>query len=48
LDEGEEVGSELVVAGADASEVLQLVEEAFDAIAFAIQRLLPAILGRAI
>lgn len=45
LDEGEEVGSELVVAGSNASEILQLVEEALDAVPLSVERLLPAVLA---
>ncbi len=51
-DCGEEVSCELVIAGRDASEVLELVEEASDEVALAVQvighrALLPAIpLGR--
>ena len=45
LDESEEVGAELVVSRGDAPELLQLVEEALDVIALAIDRLLPAKLG---
>ena len=51
-DCGEEVSCKLVMAGRDASEVLELVEEAFDEIALAVQvighrALLPAVpLGR--
>ncbi len=51
-DCGEEVSCELVMAGRDASEVLELVEEAFDEVALAVQvighrALLPAVpLGR--
>jgi hypothetical protein len=36
LDKGEERGAELVVAGCVASDLLQLVERAFDEFAFAI------------
>ncbi len=49
---GEEVSCELVMAGRDASEVLELVEETFDEVALAVQvighrALLPAVpLGR--
>lgn len=42
LDEGEEGGPELVVAGGDAPELLQLVEEALDLVAVAVERLAPA------
>ena len=45
MDEGEEVGTEFVVAGADASEILQFVEEALDAVPLAVKRLLPAVLA---
>lgn len=38
MDHGEEVFGELVVTGSDAAEVLELAEEAFDQIAFAIER----------
>lgn len=48
MDEGEEVGAELVVAGAYAAEVLQLVEEALNAVPLAIERLLPAVLSDAV
>ena len=42
LDEGEEGCPELVVAGGDAPELLQLVEEALDLVAVAVERLAPA------
>jgi len=37
LNHDKEVGSELVVAGSDAAEVLQLGEEALDQVAFAVK-----------
>jgi hypothetical protein len=40
LDHGEEVGGELVLAGSDAAEVLQIREEALDQIALEVSRLL--------
>jgi hypothetical protein len=39
LDHGEEVGGELVVAGSDAAEVLQLREEALDQIPLPVEAL---------
>ena len=42
MDHGEEVGGELVVAGGDATEVLQLGEEPFDQIALTIELLTEA------
>ena len=42
LDESEEGGPELVVASGDAAELLELVEEAFDLVALAVDGLLPA------
>jgi hypothetical protein len=39
LDHSEEVGGELVVSGCDAAEVLELVEEALDEVALAIEAL---------
>lgn len=42
MNESEECRSELVVAGCDTSELLQLVEEAFDVVALAIDGFLPA------
>jgi hypothetical protein len=42
LDEGEERGAELGVAGCDASDLLQLVEKAFDEVASAIDGLGPS------
>src|SRR5262245_1995843 len=42
LDHGEEVGGELVVAGSDAAEVLQLREEALDQVALAVEALAEA------
>jgi hypothetical protein len=41
LDHSEEVGRELVVAGGDPAEVLQLGEKALDQIALAIKPLAP-------
>lgn len=37
MDHGEEVGGELVVAGGDAAEVLQLGEEPFDQVALSVE-----------
>jgi hypothetical protein len=48
MDEGEEVGSELVVSGANASEILQFVEEALDAVPLSVERFLPAVFRFAI
>jgi uncharacterized protein len=54
LDHGEEVGGELVVAGSDAAEVLQLREEALDQVALAVEALAeagvpaPVALGRVV
>lgn len=42
LDHGEERGAELVVAGGDATELLELVEEAFNVVALAIDSFGPA------
>src|SRR3954451_15991793 len=42
LAHGEEVGGELVVAGSDAAEVLQLREEALDQVALAVEALAEA------
>jgi len=42
LDHGEEVGGELVVAGGDPAEVLQLGEEALDEVALAVEALAEA------
>lgn len=44
MDKGEECGSELVVAGCDVPELLELVEEALDEVPLAVDRLPPAIL----
>ena len=41
MEESEECRTELVVAGCDAPELLQLVEEAFDVVALAIDDFLP-------
>lgn len=41
MEESEERGAELVVAGGDAPELLQLVEEALDVVALAVDGLLP-------
>ena len=38
LSSGEEVSGEFVVARGDGTEVLELIEEAFDEIAFAVER----------
>ena len=48
MDHGEEVGSELVVAGGNAAEVLQLGEEALDQVALAIEPLAEARLPLAV
>src|SRR5262245_62715984 len=48
LNKGKEVGTELVIACGDAAKLLQSVEEALDAVAFAIQGLGPPILRYAI
>ena len=45
LDHGEEVGGELVVAGSDAAEVLQLREKALDQVALAVEALARLLLG---
>ena len=42
LNESQEGGSELVVAGSDATELLELVEEAFNVVALAIDSFGPA------
>ena len=42
MDHGEEVLGELVVTGGDATEVLELAEEAFDQIAVTVERLAEA------
>lgn len=47
-DEAHEVCEELVVSGCDASELLELVEEAFDAIAFFIDSAVVAVLVSAL
>jgi len=41
LDESQEGGAKLVVAGGDATELFELVEEAFDVIALAVESLRP-------
>src|SRR4029453_8916338 len=48
LDESKEVGTKFVIARRDAAKLLQSVEEALDAIAFAIKGLGPPVLGFAI
>ena len=48
LTKGEEASAELIVARGNAPILLQFVEEALDAIALAIKRLGPAVLGFAI
>ncbi len=45
LDHGQEVGSELFVAGGDAAELLELVEGAFDTISQSIQRFAESVPG---
>lgn len=47
-DEAHEVGEELVVLGCDASELLELVEEAFDAIALLVEGAVIAVLVSAL
>lgn len=42
MDESHETGSELVIAGGDATELFELVEEAFDVVALAVKCLGPA------
>ena len=42
MDESQEGGSELVIAGGDAPELLQPVEETFDVVALSIDAFLPA------
>ena len=42
LEKGSEVGAKLVIAGRDTAELLKLVEEAFDEVALAVDRLCPA------
>src|SRR5262249_56242205 len=42
FDEGKEAGAELIVAGGDPAVLLELVKEAFDMVALAIQSLFPA------
>jgi hypothetical protein len=48
LDEGEERSAELVVAGCDAPDLLQLVEEALDEVVFAVDGLGPTELPLAV
>jgi hypothetical protein len=45
LNSGEEISSEFVVAGGDGTKVLELVEEALDEVAFAIEREIALTLG---
>ena len=48
MDHGEEVGGELVVAGGDAAEVLQLGEEPFDEVTLSVEPLAEAGLPAAV
>ena len=48
LDEGEKGGAQLFVAGGYASELLELVEEALDVVALAVDGLLPPVLPFAV
>jgi hypothetical protein len=48
VDSGEEISGELVVAGGDGAKVFEFVEEAFDEVAFAVEREVAVTWGLAI